>query len=125
MKPILLLLFLSSAMMASSQSFNNEWIDYSKTYYKFQPGATGVYRISLATLTAAGINGTPAEQFQLWRNGVEIPIYTTSATGPLGAGGYIEFWGEQNDGKVDKVLYNDMDYQLSDKFSLQTDTVSF
>ena len=47
------------------------------------------------------------------------------ATGPLGANDYIEFWGERNDGKPDKNLYRDTSYQLSDSFSLHTDTATY
>ncbi len=84
-----------------------------------------MHRITLPTLTTAGLAGTPAEYFQLWRNGSEVPLYTSAASGPLAAGGYIEFWGERNDGKPDNQLYIVSDYQLNDKVSLQTDTVSF
>ncbi|RYF97315.1 MAG: hypothetical protein EOO00_00475, partial [Chitinophagaceae bacterium] len=43
----------------------------------------------------------------------------------LGAGDYIEFWGEMNDGKPDNALYREPDYQLNDGWSLQTDTAAF
>src|SRR5688572_3908505 len=99
MKKFLLPLLLFTSLLAQSQVYNNEWIDYSKTYYKFKVGATGIYRISQATLNSLGIAGTPAEHFQLWRNGREVPLYTTVATGPFGASDYMEFWGEMNDGR--------------------------
>ena len=47
------------------------------------------------------------------------------ATGPLASSGYIEFWGIMNDGKKDTKLYRDPDYQLSDYYSLQTDTAAY
>ena len=59
-----------------------------------------------------------ADHFQLWRNGEQVAIYTSVQNAPLGGGGYIEFWGEMNDGKPDKPLYREPDYQLFDKFSL-------
>lgn len=127
MKRFLLFLFMLGALSANAQTppFNNEWIDYSKTYYKFKVGATGVYRISQPTLSSLGIGGTPAEHFQLWRNGQQVPLYTTVQTGPLGAGDYLEFWGEMNDGKPDNIMYREADFQLNDKYSLQTDTAAF
>lgn len=126
MKKVLLLLLLVSGLIARSQQiYNNEWIDYSKTYYKFKVGATGLYRISQPVLASLGIGDTPAEHFQLWRKGKQVPVYTTLQTGPMGATDYIEFWGEMNDGASDNELYRNADYQLNDKWSLETDTVSY
>lgn len=125
MKRILLSLLLFTGLFAKAQVYNNEWIDYSKTYYKFKVGSTGLYRISQATLNSIGLGSTPAENFQLWRNGQEIPLYTSLDSGPLGSTDYIEFWGAMNDGKPDKQLYQDPDYQLNDHWSLQTDTAFY
>ncbi|MDZ4794884.1 MAG: C25 family cysteine peptidase [Bacteroidota bacterium] len=125
MKKLLLPLLLFTGLLAQSQAFNNEWINYNQTYYKFKVGTTGLYRISKTTLTSIGIGGIPAEQFQLWRNGRQIPLYTTVQTGPLGSSDYIEFWGERNDGHPDSVLYRLPEYQLNKKYSLQTDTAAF
>ncbi len=125
MKKFLLPILLFTSALAYSQAFNNEWINYNRTYYKFKVGATGLYRISQPTLTSLGIGNIPAEQFQLWRNGQQVPIYTTVPTGPMGGTDFIEFWGEMNDGKADSVLYRYPDFQLNDKWSLETDTVSF
>ena len=93
MKRILLFLLILSGLSAKAQVFNNEWIDYNKTYYKFKVGATGLYRISQPMLSSIGLGSTAAQNFQLWRNGVEVPLYTSVQTGSLGAGDYIEFWG--------------------------------
>src|SRR3954452_2574512 len=113
-------------MVAAAQAqYNNEWIDYSKTYYKFKVGQTGLYRINQDALNALGLGNTPSEQFQLWRNGQEVPVYTTVAAGALPAGGYIEFWGEMNDGKPDRALYKNQAYQLADTYSLETDTAAY
>ena len=124
MKKILLFLLLTCGLKGLAQ-YNNEWIDYSKTYYKFKVGVTGLHRISQPVLAAAGLGSVPAEQFQLWRNGQEIPLYTTQQTGVLTAADYIEFWGERNDGKPDLSLYRMPDYQMNDKISLETDTAAF
>lgn len=50
MKRILLLLLTAFHLSAGAQFYNNEWIDYNKTYYKFKIGATGLYRISQYSL---------------------------------------------------------------------------
>lgn len=123
MKRILLCFLVVCGFMAKAQTvYNNEWIDFSKTYYKCKVGKTGLYRISQSTLSTAGLGSAAAQDFQLWRNGVQIPFYTSVATGVLAPADYIEFWGEQNDGKADKDLYRNTDYQLNDKWSLETDT---
>ncbi len=108
-----------------AQPLRNEWIDYSKTYYKFQISTNGLYRITQAQLAGLGIGGANAQDFKLWCNGVEVPLYTSVATGALGAGGYIEFYGKANDGKPDADLYIDPTYQPHDKYSLFTDEASY
>ncbi len=125
MRRILFLMSLLVTLSAGAQGFNNEWIDYSKTYFKFKVPATGLYHISQTTLQSAGLAGTNADQFQLWRNGVQIPIYTTTVNAPIAAGGYLEFWGEMNDGRPDKPLFREPDYQLNEKWSLQSDTAFY
>jgi hypothetical protein len=125
MKRILFFFLLLACFASSAQVYNNEWIDHSKTYYKFNVGKTGLYRISNAALSSAGLGSAAAEQFQLWRNGVQVPIYTSRATGSFSNTDYIEFWGEMNDGKPDSALYRRREYQLNDKWSLETDTAAY
>src|SRR6185312_17021481 len=125
MKRILSFLLVLVTLQVAAQSYYNEWIDYSKTYYKFKVGSTGLYRISSAVLSANGMGGVPAQNFQLFRNGQEVPIYTSVASGPLGAGDYIEFWGQMNDGKADKPLYRNPLFQHTDKWSLESDTATY
>lgn len=124
------------ATVSAQSNYNNSWIDYSKTYYKFKVGTfgtdfegspvkKGIVRISKVTLAAAGLGQVPAEQLQLWRNGQEIPIYTSKQTGILGLSDYVEFWGEAEDGKPDEALYKFSAYQLSNYWSLETDSASY
>lgn len=110
---------------AVQAQLNNSWIDYSKTYYKFTVGRSGLQRINQPVLAAVGLGNVPAEHFQLWRNGEQVRLFTSAASGPLGAGGFIEFWGRMNDGVTDKPLYRIADHQLSDSFSLHTDTAAY
>src|SRR5688500_12329943 len=120
MKNFLFVLLLLAGFTTKAQVYNNEWIDFNKTYYKFKVGKAGLYRISQAALSSAGISTASAEEFQLWRNGEQVPIYTSVASGVLSGTDYIEFWGEMNDGKPDKQLYRQPEYQLNDKWSLET-----
>jgi hypothetical protein len=126
MKNILVCLLILSGLVAKSQVYNNEWIaDYNKTYYKFKVGKEGLHRITHATLVTAGLGTVQAQDFQLWRNGVEVPIYTSAPAGAFSASDFIEFWGEYNDGKPDKALYRNPDFQLNDKWSLLTDSSTY
>lgn len=125
MKKIFLLIVVMLNWLLVSAQYNNEWIDYNKTYYKFPVGKDGLFRISQTVLQSIGLENTPAEHFQLWRNGAEVPIYTSTPSGPLGTGGFIEFYGRMNDGVPDTRLYRDINFQLSDKWSLETDTASY
>ncbi len=118
---------LASVLLATSvqAQYNNEWIDYNKTYYKFRIAAPGIYRINKAVLDAAGIGNTPAEHFQLWRHGQQVPLLTSSASGVLAANGYIEFFGNRNDGVPDRALYRNAVEHLDNKISLFTDTAAY
>jgi hypothetical protein len=66
-----------------------------------------------------------ADHFQLWRNGVQVRLYTSVNNAALGPSDYIEFLGEMNDGKPDKPLYRNPDFQMNERFSLETDTAAY
>jgi len=124
MKKLLFPLFILFTLAGTAQ-FNNSWIDYSKIYYKFKVSKNGIYRISQSQLAQAGLSGRPAEQFQLWRNGEQVRLYTSISTGLLGPSDFIEFLGKMNDGIPDKALYRVPAGQLCDSFSLHTDTAAY
>ena len=122
MKKIFTLFLFLLVGRSLAQPYNNEWIDYSKTYFKFKVTADGLYRIPETVLANAGLASIDAKEFQLFRNGVEIPIYTSVSTGPLSPTDYIEFCGQMNDGKADNPMYRTPAYQHTQKISLQSDT---
>lgn len=124
MRKIFIIIILLFAAKLMAQPISNEWIDYTKTYYKFKVGKTGLYRIRQVDLPTA-LQSTNANQFQLWRNGKQVVLYTSVSNATLSSSDYIEFWGERNDGATDKYLYRDASFQVSDKVSLQTDTAAF
>ncbi|MBS1662989.1 MAG: hypothetical protein JST68_18235 [Bacteroidetes bacterium] len=125
MKNFFTLVLLLLTLGLSAQNYNNEWIDFSKTYYKFKVGSTGLYRIPQSVLAGAGMGSVDARNFQLFRNGKEVPIYTTVASGALGSSDYIEFWGLKNDGAPDNPLYRSPAYQHTQALSLETDTAVY
>ena len=131
-----IILFFFIGFGANSQSYHNSWIDYNKTYFKFKvagfgtdavgaPVSSGIVRIPFSTLTASGLGEVNAQDFQLFRDGAEVPIFVSKFSGALTSTDYIEFFGEINNGKLDKEMYRIQDYQLSEKWSLQTDTAAY
>jgi hypothetical protein len=125
MKRIFTLLLMLAAFSVAAQSYNNEWIRFNQTYYKFKVAKEGVMRIPKAVLDAANLGTTQVQNFELWRNGVKVPFYSSVASGTLPTNGYLEFWGQPNDGKPDKAMYRDPAYQHNDKSSLLTDTAVY
>ena len=121
----ILLVLLLTAASGKAQLYGNEWIDYNKTYYKFKVGKDGICHISKATLDAAAVpstlNGT---QFILYRDGVEVPIYT-STTSTFGSSDYIEFYGQGANGALDRSMFKDTSWQADPKASLFTDTAAY
>jgi len=124
MRKILIAIFILATVAGKAQ-LNNSWIDYNKTYYKFKVPKDGLCRINQSLLSSLGLINTPAEYFQLWRNGQEVRLYTSVQSGPFGANDYIEFLGKRNDGVPDNQLYLKPGYQLCDSFSLHTDTAYY
>ena len=123
-KKILLPFFLLFAFAVKAQ-FNNSWIDYSKTYYKFKLVTDNISRIPQSTIAAAGLASVNADNFQLWKNGQQVRLFTSVTGAALGTSDFIEFFGEMNDGKADAPLYKEPQFQLADRFSLETDTSTY
>lgn len=125
MRKIFTLLLLVAGFAATAQKYNHEWIKFSQTYFKFKIAREAVYRIPRSLLDAMGIGGSPVQNFELWRNGEKVPFYPSVSSGALPGNGYLEFWGEPNDGVPDKPLYRAPEYQHTTKYSLQTDTAVY
>ena len=115
----------TASHLVGQQTFNNEWINFNLTYYKFKVGSSGIYRIPQSTLAANGLSTASVRNILLWRNGKQVPFYSTVSSGTLSPSDYIEFWGEANDGKPDRPLYRDPAFQHTDKLSLSTDTAAY
>lgn len=125
MRKIFTLLSILISFSAAAQNYNNEWINFNQTYYKFKIGQEGLYRIPKSVLDAVGIGNTQVQFFELWRNGKRVPFYPSVASGVLPANGYLEFYGKANDGKPDKDMYRDPNFQHTDKLSLISDTAMY
>ena len=119
---LLFLLLISFSSFAQYPGNANDWTVVGQTYYKFAIEEDGIYRLTTADLTAAGI---PASQllgndFQMFFNGEEVPLYV-STNGTFGSNDFIEFLGRRNTGKTDTPLYSDPVQQPNDEWSLFSD----
>jgi hypothetical protein len=115
---ILVYIFLNSSS-AFTQNLGNEWIDYSKTYYKVKVWRDGIHRINKSNLDNSGIDLSNTNSIQLFKNGIEQEIYIKTNGNEVE---YIEFFGEKNDGSFDVSLYNTPSEQLNPYYSLYSDT---
>lgn len=127
MKKIVLLytvLFLTS-FAAFAQ---NEWIDYSKTYYKLLTNTDGIYRISYTTLSASGLTMSSLDPrtIRVYHRGVEVAVFVSGQEdGRFDQQDYIEVIGERNDGDADRELYEQADQMANPEYNLHTDATAF
>ncbi|WP_147275657.1 hypothetical protein [Adhaeribacter pallidiroseus] len=106
--------------------YGNEWINYSQTYYKIKVAKSGIYRLDHTYLTNAGLGSINPQNLQLWRRGQEVAVHVEGeADGTLNPGDYLEFYGERNDGKLDREIYKNPQHQSNPYFSLYTDTAAY
>lgn len=113
-KNYLLLLFISLSIGIFAQ-YCNEWIDYAKPHFKISVSTPGIQRINASVLNSVGLNFINSDNFQLYRDGKQVPIYINKTGTNVN---YIEFYGYGNDGVMDTSVFTDNDWQIHDKFSL-------
>lgn len=124
-KLLLTIILLFSFSAAQSQTFGNEWINYNQTYFKFQVVKDSIYRIPINSLTSIGLpSGITGDQFQLFRDGKEVPIFVSTNT-VVTSSDYIEFFGTMANGEVEKALYQDSTRQLNPEINLVSDTAFY
>lgn len=104
--------------------YGNEWIRYDRPYFKIAAPEDRLYRIPYETLAQQGI---PADAvFRLYALGNEVPLYVSSASGALGAGDFLEFFGQKNRAELDRHLFRNPDLELfNPEYSLITDTAFY
>ncbi|MFD3000529.1 C25 family cysteine peptidase [Pontibacter toksunensis] len=124
------LLFLITCFAAGTaqaqEVYGNEWINYSQTYYKISVVNTGLHRLDREFLEGLGLRGVNPQHLQLFRRGKEVSVYVAGeADGRLDAQDYVEFYGERNDGAMDRELYKNPAHQVHQFYSLYTDTAAY
>jgi hypothetical protein len=102
--------------------YGNEWITSGQPYYKIPISQQGIYRIPTAMLP---VNNVRANQFQIYRNGKSIPVYTTTQGLPASQD-YLEFYGQKNKNELDSFMYKKGSIsQLNPAFSVIHDTSAY
>jgi hypothetical protein len=106
--------------------YGNEWIRYSNAYLRIKVAADGMYRVNGAQLAAAGIAaGTTGADLRLYRNGKQVPIFTTTE-GVIGDQDFMEFWGQRTRDEVDQFLFTDAAAEnVNPWYSLTNDTTTY
>ncbi|MCF8246272.1 MAG: hypothetical protein K9J37_16010 [Saprospiraceae bacterium] len=107
--------------------YGNEWISFDQSYFKISVAEDGIYRVAQPVLFNSNIplGQVIGNQFQLFHNGEEVPIYV-STTGLLGANDYIEFFGKKNTSELDRYLFKNPDVEMMNPlYSLFTDTAAY
>ncbi|RSK33997.1 putative type IX secretion system sortase PorU2 [Hymenobacter metallilatus] len=122
---VLLTLLSSAAARAQSGPYGNEWIVPGQQYYKIKVARDGLYRLDYQYLQRAGISGVNPQRLQLWRRGKEVAIHVGGNTTALDNSTFIEFFGQRNDGALDKGMFLTPADQAQPYYSLFTDTASY
>lgn len=115
-----------SVLLVQAQTptpYNNEWIDYNQTYYRFKTAESGLRRISYATLQNLNLP-TVGFGYRLYKNGQPVPLYVSKG-GNLSENDFLEFIVAPNDGSFDTQLYKTAAHQPSVSRSLYTDTAAY
>lgn len=127
-KLILSALLLLISYCSFSQTYGNEWIEYSQTYYKFPISQSGMYKIDYNTLVAAGIPTTSfsTKNMQVFGRQKEVPIYVIDGGDQsFDQGDYFLFYATKNDGWLDSLLYTDPNGIGNPSYSLYNDTINY
>ncbi len=125
------LLFISTLSFLHAQMWNgqdtlygNEWIDYTKTYFKIKITEDGLYKVDYQTLLNAGFpaESMPSTAWRLYRNGKQEALYTTT-TGVFSGTDFFEFFGQKNGGEIDAYLFEQPnEEQVNPRYSMFNDT---
>jgi hypothetical protein len=118
-----------------AQPFGNEWIDFNKEYYQISVAEDGIFKITYDDLINVGFpigtNVPVLEQidprrFQLFHRGIEVAIYIEGQNdAEFNPADFIEFYGQKNDGTLDKDLYLTAADQPHSFYNLYSDTSAY
>ncbi|MGI4867934.1 MAG: C25 family cysteine peptidase [Janthinobacterium lividum] len=122
---LLLGLLLGGGAQAQSGPYGNEWIVPSQPYYKLKVWRDGLYHLDYAYLQSLNATGVAPTRFQVWRRGKELAVYQAGNKTTLDATSYLEFYGQRNDGALDRDFYKNPADQAHQYYSFYTDTAAY
>lgn len=113
---------------AFSQTYGNEWINYSQKYYTFKIANSGIHRLNYSDLQTANVplGSFTHENIQLFGREKEVPIWVeTNGDNSFDNGDYILFYADKNDGWIDSLLYVEPDKIGNPGYSLFNDSINY
>lgn len=123
-----LLLFLVILPWEAFAQYTNEWIRPGQVYYRIPVAKKGIYKLTYADLQTAGVPVAAIDPrlIQLFHRGKEQSILVKGQSDAvLNTDDYIEFFGQANDGTLDKSLYKPSSYQPHNYYNLYSDTTAY
>lgn len=128
---ILMLLLFGLACLfqeVQAQQFGNEWINHHQQYVKIPVAQEGIYKITYEDLQKAGfpLASVNPRTLQLFHRGREQAIYVKGeGNNVFDPSDFILFYGQKNDGTLDKELYTSPDAQPHPYYNLYSDTTAY
>jgi len=122
------LLVLLSGSVSTLAQYANTWITPGQQYYRIAVADKAVYRLTHGDLQNAGVpvGSVDPRQIQIFHRGVEQAILVAGqADAVFDASDYIEFFGNRNDGTLDKGLYKPATLQPHNYYNLYSDTTAY
>ncbi len=113
---------------AIAQQYGNEWIDFTKTYYKINVGKEGIYRLTYDKLASVGFPvDRDNSEIQVFHRGEEIAVLVRDVNGDniFNSTDFVEFFGQANDGTLDSELYQPASSQPHSYYNLYSDTTAY
>jgi hypothetical protein len=120
-------IFVLLSIQASGQN-GNEWINYSRSYYKIPTAKNGIYKLTYTDLANAGVPvpSLDPSTLQIYHRGTEQSIYVAGEEDhQFDPVDFVEFYGRRNDGTQDAELYKPSSSQPHPYHNLYSDTTAY
>jgi len=114
--------------LAGYSQYANDWIVQGQQYFRIPVSKKGIYRLTHADLQAAGVpvSSIDPRLIQVYHRGVEQSIFVQGqADSEFNTSDYLEFFGQANDGTLDKNLYKPSSFQPHNYYNLYSDTTAY
>jgi hypothetical protein len=108
--------------------YANSWINFNQSYYKVLVSKEGIYKLTYSDLQSANfpVNSVDPRLIKLYHRGTEQAIFIQGEEDAVfDASDFIEFYGQKNDGTLDKNLYKPSSVQPHSFYNLYSDTTAY